>query len=403
IRHYQEIVNLLPYSGYYLYQLYQAYYKAGKYKESIEIIKRLINLQPYLFINYSRLTDLYIKLNELDKAEEVCQNLLNYPDNSIKSEGYYYLANINFLKNKLSKAKENIDKAYKLKPDPSKELLKFKIEYSIKEQTKSLILKILLLLIFFFLLTIIDIFLYYYLLQKEIDKINKKMEKVIEEVDNLHYFCSLFIGFIAEVLRTKIEYGVFLLHNPSTSQLYLITHNGNIPEDLKNLKIIINADVRELITKKVIFNQIMNIKSFSNRLIQLMEEFFPSLIDRLLKFNVNYLLPLIDKKNLKGIIAFKLSKDINFIEAFDINQKISNIIFKLLPYLDSFLFYEAAIIDETTGIYNRKFFENTLKNELKRAERYSLNLSLIVCDLDNFKKINDTYGHLTGDKVLRET
>ncbi|MCS7244290.1 MAG: diguanylate cyclase [Candidatus Calescibacterium sp.] len=403
IRHYQEIVNFLPYSGYYLYQLYLAYYKAGKYQEALAILNRLIDLQPNLFINYSRLADLYIKLNQFDKAEEVCQKLLEYPDNSIKAEGYYYLANINLASNRLSKAKEYINKSYDLKPDSSKELLKYKIETTIREQTKSLLFKVIFLLSFFLLITVILAFFYYYNTQKEIEKINRRIEKVIEEIDNLQYFCSMFIGFISEILKDNFEYGIFLLNNLSTSQIYTVAYNGKAPEELVSLKVIVNTDPREVINKKLLSIDLMNIKSFSPRLISILEDIFPSLFDRLVKNGANYIIPLIDKKNLKGLIVLKMKKEVGLFKMFDINQKISNIVFKLIPYLDSFLFHETAILDETTGIYNRKFFENTIQNEIKRSERYSLPLSLIVCDLDNFKKINDTFGHLIGDKVLKET
>ncbi|MCS7165960.1 MAG: diguanylate cyclase [Candidatus Calescibacterium sp.] len=403
IRHYQEIVNFVPRSGYYLYQLYLAYYRAGKYKEALEILNKLIELQPQVFINYSRLTDIYIKLGDYKKAEEVCQKLLEYPDNSIKSEGYYHLANIYYNQNKLSKAKEYINKSYEIKPDPSKELLKYKIDTSIKEQTKNLIFRLILLLSFFLLLTVTLSFFYYYNTQKELEKISRKVERVIEEIDNLQYFCSVFIGFIAEILKDYFEFGIFLLNNLSTSQLYSIAYQGNVSEELINLQIVVNADPRELINKKLLSTDLTNIKSFSPRLVHLVEETFPSLLGRLLKNNANYIIPLIDKKNLKGIIVLKMKKEIGFFKMFDINQKIGNIVFKFIPYIDSFLFHETATIDDTTGIYNRKFFENALQNELKRAERYSLTLSLIVCDLDNFKKINDNFGHLTGDKVLKET
>ena len=402
IRHYEEIVKFLPYSGYYLYQLYQAYYKASKYNEALEVLKRLINLQPNLFINYTRLAEVYIKLKKYQEAQKICQKLIENPDNSIKAEGYYYLANIYFLENKLIKAKESIKISYSLKPDSTKELLKFKIDTAIKEQTKSLVAKIIFSLIFILILTITLALLYYYSVQKEIENINKKLEKIVEEVDNLQYFCNLFLGFIKEVLKNNFEYGIFLLHNISSFQLYSIAYTEKAPEEMKNLKIVVNSDPKELISKKV-FNSLMNTKSFSPRILQLMEDFFPSLMERISKAKINYILPLIDKKNLKGLILLKLKQDIQIFQSIDINSKINNIVFKLIPYLDSFLFHEAAIIDETTGIYNRKFFESNLQNELKRAERYSLNLSLIVCDLDNFKKINDTFGHLVGDKVLRET
>jgi two-component system cell cycle response regulator len=61
-----------------------------------------------------------------------------------------------------------------------------------------------------------------------------------------------------------------------------------------------------------------------------------------------------------------------------------------------------AIMDPLTGLYNRRRFETIFVNEFKRASRYQLPLSLLVIDIDHFKKVNDTYGHQKGDTVLRE-
>lgn len=57
--------------------------------------------------------------------------------------------------------------------------------------------------------------------------------------------------------------------------------------------------------------------------------------------------------------------------------------------------------DPLTGIYNRKGFENQFINELERVKRYGSNIVLAIMDIDDFKSINDTYGHLTGDEVLK--
>lgn len=63
--------------------------------------------------------------------------------------------------------------------------------------------------------------------------------------------------------------------------------------------------------------------------------------------------------------------------------------------------YELATIDEKTGVYNNKFFRNIAEMELDKAKREIGPLSLLIIDLDNFKKLNDTYGHLVGDDMLK--
>ena len=59
------------------------------------------------------------------------------------------------------------------------------------------------------------------------------------------------------------------------------------------------------------------------------------------------------------------------------------------------------ITDPLIGIYNRRYMDKRLEEEFKRAKRYQLPLSLLLIDIDYFKKVNDTYGHPAGDLVLR--
>lgn len=61
-----------------------------------------------------------------------------------------------------------------------------------------------------------------------------------------------------------------------------------------------------------------------------------------------------------------------------------------------------AVKDGTTGVYDREVFRADLKYETRRAKRYKRALSILFCDLDDFKKINDSFGHITGDYVLKE-
>lgn len=61
-----------------------------------------------------------------------------------------------------------------------------------------------------------------------------------------------------------------------------------------------------------------------------------------------------------------------------------------------------SITDDLTGLYNHRHFFKTLEAEISRLKRQKTSLSLLMFDLDNFKRYNDLYGHLEGDKVLRK-
>jgi diguanylate cyclase (GGDEF)-like protein len=85
--------------------------------------------------------------------------------------------------------------------------------------------------------------------------------------------------------------------------------------------------------------------------------------------------------------------------------KIGTTIFKFVcsddmeaEYFDQL--YQYSIRDGLTGLYNKKNLLETLDNEFQRCKRYDRQLTAMMMDLDHFKKVNDTYGHLVGDRVL---
>jgi diguanylate cyclase (GGDEF)-like protein len=63
--------------------------------------------------------------------------------------------------------------------------------------------------------------------------------------------------------------------------------------------------------------------------------------------------------------------------------------------------WDMAVTDSLTGLYVRRYFMVKLQEEIHRAERYNKRLSIVMADLDRFKKINDTYGHDAGDRALK--
>lgn len=85
-------------------------------------------------------------------------------------------------------------------------------------------------------------------------------------------------------------------------------------------------------------------------------------------------------------------KDIVLINAYDItSQKKAENILK-----------DMAVRDELTGLYNRHFLESIIDREIERARRYDYPISAAILDIDDFKRVNDTWGHPVGDIILQE-
>ena len=63
---------------------------------------------------------------------------------------------------------------------------------------------------------------------------------------------------------------------------------------------------------------------------------------------------------------------------------------------------QLAYLDGLTGIFNRRFFELRIMEEIERARRYGTGMAVVMADIDQFKRLNDEFGHLLGDEVLRQ-
>jgi diguanylate cyclase (GGDEF)-like protein len=64
--------------------------------------------------------------------------------------------------------------------------------------------------------------------------------------------------------------------------------------------------------------------------------------------------------------------------------------------------YRLTILDGLTGVHNKRFLVEFLDREISRCQRHATTLALVLFDIDHFKKVNDTHGHLAGDAVLKE-
>ncbi len=115
-------------------------------------------------------------------------------------------------------------------------------------------------------------------------------------------------------------------------------------------------------------------------------------------------LPVLSKNNSLGAVNFSRSQTDAFSEG-EI-RLLTTIVAQVAMAIENARLYEEtkelSLIDDLTQVYNRRHFHNMLEMECKRARRFNRPLSLLMVDVDHFKKFNDSFGHLEGDHLLIE-
>lgn len=91
----------------------------------------------------------------------------------------------------------------------------------------------------------------------------------------------------------------------------------------------------------------------------------------------------------------------NLIRDFDVPEENKKEVIKQINYIYTRTKY-LSITDDLTGLSNRRYFDNCFEKEFLRAQRYKNKLTLVIFDIDHFKKVNDTYGHQCGDYILKQ-
>ncbi len=180
------------------------------------------------------------------------------------------------------------------------------------------------------------------------------------------------------------KYGLIYIKEPLTDNFKLSYIKGVDESQLKsaNLQLIDeNSEFINCIRKKnyPFFYEKSNYKPFK-------------------KVNPKIIIPLFAKERLLGLMVLGEKyfgeyndEDLNFLDKFSMIT--SNAI-------ENALLYALATKDSKTGLYVHHYFLNRMEEEIYKAKRYGQSFSLVMIDLDHFKKVNDVYGHQCGDHVL---
>lgn len=101
----------------------------------------------------------------------------------------------------------------------------------------------------------------------------------------------------------------------------------------------------------------------------------------------------------EGVVAVQSSRIGAFNPAHQ--RLLESLALQIAAALQNAHLYELAMVDGLTGLFVRRYFDARIEEEIERSRRYGTAFSVIMLDVDNFKQLNDTHGHLVGDRVLK--
>jgi len=226
-----------------------------------------------------------------------------------------------------------------------------------------------------------------------IQKLYKMMDilALINSTQDLDNLLHLIMKTIKDVMEA--EASSLMLLDPATNELYFSTVEGG-SNKVKEIRIPAGQGIAGQVVKTakpIIVNDVSK------------SEFFLKTVDKKTSFKTKAIIcvPLISRNKTVGVLE-ALNKingedfteeDVKLFTAFSNQVSVA---------IDNAKLYNMAFYDGLTKVFVRRYVEAWLETEYARVKRYKTNLSLIMFDIDHFKKINDTYGHQAGDYVLQE-
>ncbi|MBN1798603.1 MAG: GGDEF domain-containing protein [Spirochaetales bacterium] len=219
-------------------------------------------------------------------------------------------------------------------------------------------------------------------------------DKLLEEVVQLFNQASL-IGLITFITDRMLDrfvpsYLAFVLQEEGTGDKVHIICFRNLKR-VKNL-----ITIESIIPYRQFFSShsgLMTFDQFAKTIAN------PKLSEPLNPLNPELVMPLMGLGGMYGFIVFgrKIIDEVyseQELEYIDWIMKCASV------SLQTNIYYQRAIIDSKTQLYTHHFFIKRLQEELSRISRYKEDLALLMFDIDHFKELNDSFGHLAGDRVL---
>lgn len=247
-------------------------------------------------------------------------------------------------------------------------------------------------------------------LKSKVRKLNMDLNKAIFDIMALFEFTNVLgsdlrltqlIELMVDTIKRIHCYdGCCLFFYNEQHQCFSVEVNRDFPVELNKTNLLIGDLPGESLIKSgqaFIINSID--EEFSNSKIK-----NPKILELLGKFSSFVFLPLIVDRKLTGLLMLAKYTEAAF-EPEDLRLLLIIANQAGLAIQNRRLYeqaYYSAITDGLTGIYNHKYFREQLEFQLEKAKEYGFKISLILIDIDHFKKFNDTYGHQIGDLVLKE-
>ncbi len=394
--YYKRIVDYLPESGYYRFQYYRSLMSAREYKLAEQQIKKMISLQPDFMLNYKRLGDIYARQGKYQNALNEYNSLLNKlpKEDNLRSQLHIGKADVYISMDELQEAKKELAIVQREgKGSGEIQELKYKIENIEKEKIKNIATAAIACILGVILLGINGYFIYSKKKRTYIEKVLSDFNEALQKVANVQELAAFLPEFFSHYLKTIT--GFLMVYNRQNNSLNTI--KSHLVYNTEPISIVTGSDVDNWTFQES--KPIMSIRELIHS--KLFDKAFPSLAKRLEKLQVGYVIVLKDRKSFIGFITMGEMHESNIVRKKITFDLLEPLIAASSQTLQTEYLIETSISDDLTDLYNKKHLYPSLIEELKRADRYRQPCSLCFLDMDDFKSINETYGHSQGDLILK--